>query len=233
MDNPTRRMSETRADDDTSRTPTGIRVEIEHTRAELAETVEAIEQKLRPGAVMARAAESVKHTAGSAAQRAAVRAGEGAGGLMGMMRENPVPAALIAVGAGWLLANARRGRQRENETDMDANPYWREMNTHKRPAMSMASVRRSGHQAQAHLHRVTSENPLLVGGGALLIGAAFGLALPETERENSIMGETRDTLVDRAQEMAGTAAERLQETATGVAKAAGDVADSLSSRSQS
>ena len=44
-------------DDDTSRRTTEIRMEIEETRAELAETVDAIEQKLRPSAVVARAAE--------------------------------------------------------------------------------------------------------------------------------------------------------------------------------
>lgn len=147
-----------------------------------------------------------------------------------MMRDNPVPAALIAVGAGWLLANARRDRRHEPDMDTDDNPYWGEMRTHTRTGPSLASVRRSGQQAQAHLHRMTSENPLLVGGGALLIGAAFGLALPETARENSLMGETRDTLVDRAQQMASDTAERLQDTASGVAKAAGDVADSLTPR---
>ena len=30
-----------------------------------------------------------------------------------------------------------------------------------------------------------------------MLGAAFGLAVPETERENEWMGETRDSLVDR------------------------------------
>jgi hypothetical protein len=212
-----------------------IRTEIEETRAELAETVEAIEQKLRPGAVAARAAEGLKD---AAAARVQAFAGSD-GGIMGMMRDNPVPTALIAVGAGWLLANARRDRRRESgDTDVDrgtglqTDPYWREMKTHRRHGMDMTSIRRSGQDAQAHLRRVTSENPLLVGAGALLVGAAFGLAVPETEPENALMGEARDSVVERAQQMASDAAGRLQDEARGVADAAGRAVDSLTPRSQ-
>jgi len=242
--------------DETSRNPAEIRIEIEETRADLAQTVEAIEQKLRPSAVAARAAESVKEsaaakvhaltgaagdavrTAGGAAQRAVARtsqsAGEVAGGVMGMVRENPIPAALIAIGTGWLLANAGGSRRRvsANMDSSQTDRYWREMNTHGRSDMDIAPVRRGGRHAQAYLQRMTSENPLLVGAGALLIGAAFGLALPETQRENELMGEARDSLVDRAQQVASHAAERLQEQASGVADAAGGVADSLRPSSQ-
>jgi hypothetical protein len=245
-------------DEDTSRRTAGIRMEIEETRAELAETVEAIEQKLRPSAVMARAADSVKETAaagmyaltdaagetvrtaGSAAQRVVARTRDSAGGLMGIIRDNPVPAALVAVGAGWLLANARGRRQDNAGSDVrtategyaGTEPYWREMNTHTRQGLDVAAVRRGGYQVRAHLRRMTSENPLLVGAGALLIGAAFGLALPETESENALMGDARDSLVDRAQQAASDAAGRLKDQASRVAGAAGDVADSLAPRSE-
>jgi hypothetical protein len=151
---------------------------------------------------------------------------------MGVMRDNPVPAALIAVGAGWLLANARRGRRDSSDMRFDTDRYWREMNTHERSNMSMPDLRGAGRQAQQHLQRMTSENPLLVGAGALLIGAAFGLALPETEPENSLMGDARDSLVERAQQIAGDAAGRLQDQARGIADAAGEMADSLAPRSE-
>jgi hypothetical protein len=241
---------QTGADDGVSRDTVEIRMEIEEVRADMADTVEAIEEKLRPSAVVARAKERVKdaaaarvqaftdaagdtvRAAGSAAQRAAARTRDNAGGMMGMMRDNPVPAALIAVGAGWLLANARRGDRGEH--DDIGEEYWRELRTHSaaRRGFDMSSVRRSGHEVQSQLHRMTSENPLLVGAGALLIGAAFGLALPETERENELMGDARDSLVDRAQQVASDAAGRLKEQATGVADAAGRVADSLAPGTQ-
>jgi len=77
-----------------------------------------------------------------------------------------------------------------------------------------------------------NENPLVVGAIALALGAAAGLALPGTQRENELMGETRDTLVERAQEVAsetmgkvqnvaGQVAGQAQETASQAAQQAG------------
>jgi hypothetical protein len=83
-----------------------------------------------------------------------------------------------------------------------------------------AAVRRTGRRAQNELQRMLNENPLMVGAGAVVLGAALGLALPETERENEWMGEARDTLLDRAQGAARNAVSSVQE-ATG--NMAGDV----------
>jgi hypothetical protein len=70
---------------------------------------------------------------------------------------------------------------------------------------------------------MTRENPLAVGAGALLLGALAGLAIPETERENELLGETRDSMVDKAQEVARTATTRVQD-------AAGDLVADAASR---
>jgi hypothetical protein len=58
-----------------------------------------------------------------------------------------------------------------------------------------------------------TENPLLVGAAAVLAGPAVGASLPETGRENELMGETRDSVVDRAQEAAREAASAVREVA--------------------
>jgi ElaB/YqjD/DUF883 family membrane-anchored ribosome-binding protein len=84
-------------------------------------------------------------------------------------------------------------------------------------------IRWRGRRAQNQLQRMLYENPLMVGAAAVVIGAAVGMALPETDREREWMGETRDNLVDRAQEMAKDAASRVQD-------AAGDVAGDIASR---
>ena len=64
----------------------------------------------------------------------------------------------------------------------------------------------------------------MVGAAALLVGSAVGLAIPETEKENEWLGETRDSMLDKAQEMARTTASRAQEAA---ADLAGDAASRL------
>ena len=62
------------------------------------------------------------------------------------------------------------------------------------------------------------ENPLAVGAVALALGTAVGFTLPQTRRENELLGEARDTLIDRAQAVA-------QDTLEKVRQVAGDVVD--------
>ncbi len=62
--------------------------------------------------------------------------------------------------------------------------------------------------------RVLRENPLAVGAVALALGAAVGLALPQTQRENQLMGEARDTLIERAQDLAQETIGKVQNVAT-------------------
>ena len=60
--------------------------------------------------------------------------------------------------------------------------------------------------------------------------AAIGFALLETERENELMGQSRDAMVDRAQDLARDAAERVTNAADSV-KGAGDQAIDTITRS--
>jgi len=74
--------------------------------------------------------------------------------------------------------------------------------------------------------RVMRENPLAVGAVSLAVGAAIGLALPQTQRENQLLGEARDTLVERAQGLAQETLGKVQNVAT---EAQSSVQDSLQS----
>lgn len=56
-------------------------------------------------------------------------------------------------------------------------------------------------------------NPLAIGAVALALGTAVGLALPQTERENALMGDARDTLVEKAQGLAQETMGKVQEVA--------------------
>jgi ElaB/YqjD/DUF883 family membrane-anchored ribosome-binding protein len=53
---------------------------------------------------------------------------------------------------------------------------------------------------KTNLEHQADENPLLVAVGAAIVGLALGLLLPGTERENELMGQARDQLVDRAEQ---------------------------------
>lgn len=70
-------------------------------------------------------------------------------------------------------------------------------------------AKEQGRRARGGLDRMMDENPLAVAAGAAVIGLALGLLVPESERENRLMGPTRDNLMDRAQ----TTAERVKDAA--------------------
>ena len=70
-------------------------------------------------------------------------------------------------------------------------------------------ARRQTERVKTNLQHVATENPLPVAIGAAILGMAIGLLLPETERENELMGSTRDQLVDRAERTA----ERVKDAA--------------------
>jgi len=92
---------------------------------------------------------------------------------------------------------------------------------------SDSGINRIQHTARTtgnRIERMVRDNPLLVGAGALMLGAAFGMAVPETDVENEWMGDTRDSLVESAQQMAHDAAAKVQDTAGSLADAAGRIA---------
>lgn len=65
------------------------------------------------------------------------------------------------------------------------------------------------------------ENPLAAGAIALVVGAAVGLALPSTSKENELIGPHRDRLADQAGAKASEMVDKVQhvaEAALGVAK---------------
>jgi hypothetical protein len=189
-------------------------------------------------------------TANETAQQAMDYTRQRANQAMGSARQNSIPLAMIGIGAAWLLANRSRhssggsGRSTYATGDYgygnyaedwsDANSAgWREDSSEpgvverarEYASQTTGNVRRMARQRQNQLWRAIDENPLLVGAGALMLGAALGLAVPETEAENEWMGEARDTVVNRARDMARDAAEHVQNTASSVADAAKKASD--------
>ena len=75
---------------------------------------------------------------------------------------------------------------------------------------------RAQHQARragGGLQRMLRETRLTTGALAVGLGAAVRLAIPETRKENEVMGEARDTVVEKAQEKAQEAQQKVQRVA--------------------
>ena len=256
------------------------RFEIERTRADMSETVDAIQDRLSP--------ENLKEQAKDRVKEATVgRAQEAGSGIVGTIRQNPVPAALTGIGLGWLLMSARkqsagqearlyrrpysssgypppydatqdyppryeetessgaspgqalgRARDRVGETTTQAQQRAGQVASQAQDkagqVVSQAQERASrlGNQARYQAQRASGgfqralrENPLTVGALAAGLGAAVGLAIPATEKEHEVMGEARDTLVEKAQEKAQDAQQKVQRVAEEAQSAAKDEAD--------
>ena len=63
--------------------------------------------------------------------------------------------------------------------------------------------------------RLVRENPLAVGATAIAVGAAVGLALPATRVEHEYMGEASEKIVDKAQQVARDAMDKVKTAAQG------------------
>ena len=93
-------------------------------------------------------------------------------------------------------------------------------------ATSYKTIGSLGTKAQRQYDQQINENPLIVGAVALVAGALVGLAIPSTEYEDGLMGETRENLISKARNAASETVEKVKQVAGTAATAAGeDVAD--------
>ncbi len=105
---------------DEANNTTEIRNNIEHTRAEMSETIDALQERLNPQTLKEQAREQVREqyeevkstvrdaTIGKAEammQNASDTVSETSSSIMDTIRENPIPAALVGIGLGWLFMN--------------------------------------------------------------------------------------------------------------------------------
>jgi ElaB/YqjD/DUF883 family membrane-anchored ribosome-binding protein len=67
--------------------------------------------------------------------------------------------------------------------------------------------------AGREFQRLLRQNPLAVGAAAVAVGAAVGLALPTTQVESEYMGEASEKLVDKAQQVARDAMDKVKTAA--------------------
>lgn len=87
------------------------------------------------------------------------------------------------------------------------------------------STRYQARRAQTGFWQMMEENPLAVGIATLTLGVLAGLSLPATRKENELMGETRDKVVDRIEEAGREALEKGKHVAETAVETIKDEAD--------
>lgn len=279
-----------------------LRHEIAETRDRMSETLDELSVRLNPNRIKEHVRENIREaTVGrveNMARHAQERVIETREGILDTIRDNPIPAAMIGIGLGWMLFNGRRSdshshgswshTHRPNEINGRYNPgYYGDVSattprlmqddaaggigasishydepgvvdklrskvsdaastvgdtasdivgqaggvisdvagrTQERVsdvahrvsyvASDVAETTRyQAERVEERLSRTMRENPLAIGAVALAVGMAAGFAIPETRRENQLMGATRDQLMDRARDVVEDAREKVQHVA--------------------
>lgn len=189
-----------------------IKAEISDNQAEIQQTVAEIQDRLSPAYLKDQAASTVREAT--------------IGKVQHMMNgNNPIPYALIGIGAAWLLVNRRssdghRNGYGNNERTWSAERIqsanrassttgdWQAVASEKAEELT-DSARRVAYKARNRWESMLDDNPMAIGIAALAAGALIGASLPQTEVENDYLGETRDQLVDSAREVAHDAVEKV------------------------
>ena len=76
-----------------------------------------------------------------------------------------------------------------------------------------SKARENASEVSSRFGQLLRDNPLAVGAVAVAAGTAVGLALPSTRLESEYIGETSEMLVDKVQEVARGAIDKVQDAA--------------------
>jgi hypothetical protein len=234
-----------------------IRRDIEQTRGDLSETVNAIQERLTPRNIASNAAESVRSAAAEKAREFSDSES------IHYVRANPIPTTMIGIGVAglaWLAfggrdaGDSRRRAYERNTHDWRVEPgsygrdeYYRRNSGSYRPVNAYApgtsydtdrsntsrgltddlssrasemaddlsrNVRRTTERTRNQVQRAWDQNPLLIGAASAVLGAIVGMAVPETARENELMGETRDNMIEEVQQTVREKVEDARQAAT-------------------
>jgi hypothetical protein len=268
-----------RADELRSEDPDEIRADIEETRAEMSETIDAIQERMSPDYLKQQALDTVRDAAVGQYEDARDSVKGASLSMWETIKQNPIPSALVGVGLGWLYMNRSSGSsqqssqyryyqpsygarygydpydtrygERYDQEGMASSPgtgmgeqVGETMRDAQHRVGDMAGqvghvaedVReRAGHAGHMVQHQVQStgsqlqemyyRNPLGIGLVAVGAGLIAGLVVPETRREQELMGSKRDELMQQAREKVEDTVERVEHVAERAAEEARHAAE--------
>lgn len=157
-----------------------------------------------------------------------------------LVKQNPVPAALVGLGLGWLYMNRSTGHpdyrahsgshyrylDSYRSTDADGQSGYggvARQTGERASAMASDVQEQVGDFTDAVMDRTTrapgqvqqmmEENPIMTAALAAALGGAVGLAMPSTSTEDQLIGASRDRVMGRAQRMTSEAMDKVQNVA--------------------
>lgn len=226
-----------------------IEANIERTRAEMDETLDALQEKFSPGKLIDQALSYFNSQDGNG--------NEFVDNLNQTIKQNPIPTALVGIGLGWLMLSGKEQSSyqsyaagtntRYSSANSDSGSLQDKATALKKTAQEKTSALKdqaqakldtvsdhlseAGDSAQQRLNQgleqargsyeyVMREQPLVLVGMGLALGAALGAGLPPTRKEDELLGETRDRLKDQAIASGGEQLEKVKSVANKAKQAA-------------
>ena len=224
--------------------PATLTEEIDATREDAGQTLDALQEKLSPAQLFDQSLTYLTE-----------RGYDLACGIGRAAREHPVPFALAAAGALWYLSRRGSGDELEIELDEDLEvetlgglegmesgdqAYMGEMGGQTESVARRATQRaraaagraraaagratdvvgRGTRRAGGEFSRMLHEQPLLIGAIGLAVGAAIATLVPVSGREEELLGDRSERLVRRAKEKAHEQVDRARDKARRAAEAA-------------
>lgn len=193
-----------------------LRAEIRETRERMSETLDELGTRLNPNRLKAQVKENIREaTVGrveTMARNAADRVNETGHGVVDRIRENPIPAAMIGIGLGWLLFGGRRRDDRTvwersyvSGSEWDGTAYVGDI--------SATTPRLAQDDAAGGIGESVSREPGVVdrvkdrvtGLGETVLDTTSGVAASARERVSDVgerVGETASNLADRTRSIA-------------------------------
>jgi len=194
-----------------------IRAQIEQTRSEMSDTINAIQDKLSPDNLKDQAKEMVREATIGRAEEMVNNAGDTAKGftasLMETIRQNPVPAAIAGISLGWLFMNRSNGGSSNQHQYSSGYSYDR-----MRYSSGYPSAGNYG----------TGYNTGYDGGARGNSGGGIGQVAAQAKNTvGDVAGQAKDTVGDVAGQAAGTVSDVASQAANTVGDVAGQAKDTV------
>ena len=236
-------MSTKRKDPAADTDPAAIAQNIEHTRNDMTETLDAIQQRLEPEQVT----EYVKEVAHYVILEVKDAVRDLAGQATGAIREAKAKKRDDAQASSRSRGSAPTGQQhgtteQAKQLKDQATEQMQEKATLVTDKMQEMTGQVTGqmkekaemmHQQSQGLWQMLKSNPIAIGALGVAVGGLAAAIVPATEKENQLMGETHDSVLGSVQEAAGQTIDTVKSAAVDAGTAVMDEAKAPGAGSKS
>ncbi len=225
-----------------TRTVSQIEHDLQRERAELASSLEALQERISIEGITRQITEQISRHGGDIGRSA-----------MNSVKANPLPLALTGIGLAWMMMNDVQGkhasstangsaatkdtglrsdgqsmghraaetaddlrdRMRQGTEELSEAARARVVEARERAYRARLEVERRTGNAGRQMVELFNDQPIVAGALALALGAALGTTIPRTKAEDQALGETSDRLFEDAERIFRDEVEKAKQATGG------------------